>query len=305
MKKILVISLICGSLSLSANAADFGVKIFDIPMQRGALKEIKKNNAQRQIPVKNKVYTEPDISVVNVNGIYTIKIDTKALKGELKPYYVRNLTTNRDVYDETNARLVVNAGFFDPKNHQTVSYLTLDGKQILDPHNNKNLMDNKYLKPYMDKIVNRTEFRILKSEVTNELKYDIAPHNDKIPEGYKLLHSIQGGPGLVPSLRLEEEFFLVKNGDEVVRESCSVLHKVPRTVVGIKGEDLHFLIITDENPMDMYEVQELCKKYGFDRAMGLDGGSSTSMNYKNKYNVVSIKGDGAGRRLKSFIIVKP
>ncbi|MBQ1611870.1 MAG: phosphodiester glycosidase family protein, partial [Alphaproteobacteria bacterium] len=67
--------------------------------------------------------------------------------------------------------------------------------------------------------------------------------------------------------------------------------------------DLHILIITDENPMDMYEVQALCKKLGFERAMGLDGGSSTSMDYKDIYHVISVKGDGAGRKLKSFITV--
>jgi exopolysaccharide biosynthesis protein len=55
--------------------------------------------------------------------------------------------------------------------------------------------------------------------------------------------------------------------------------------------------------MDMYEVQKLCKDLGLDRAMGFDGGSSTSMNYKKSIDVVSLKGDGAGRMLKSFMLV--
>ena len=41
---------------------------------------------------------------------------------------------------------------------------------------------------------------------------------------------------------------------------------------------------------------------GFDRAMAFDGGSSTSMNYKNKIEVVS-NSDGGGRLLKSFMII--
>ena len=117
------------------------------------------------------------------------------------------------------------------------------------------------------------------------------------------MEAVQGGPLILPKLQLEEEFFVVKNGDKVVRESSSVLHKVARTILGIKDGDLHILIITDEHPMDMYEVQALCKQLGFERAMALDGGSSTSMNYKDKYSVVSTKGDGAGRMLKSFIMV--
>ena len=37
--------------------------------------------------------------------------------------------------------------------------------------------------------------------------------------------------------------------------------------------------------------------------MAFDGGSSTSMNYKNDIEVISVKGDGAGRMLKSFMLV--
>jgi exopolysaccharide biosynthesis protein len=56
--------------------------------------------------------------------------------------------------------------------------------------------------------------------------------------------------------------------------------------------------------MDMYEVQKLCKDLGLDRAMAFDGGSSTSMNYKNKIEVVSTIGDGGGRVVKSFMVVQ-
>ena len=90
----------------------------------------------------------------------------------------------------------------------------------------------------------------------------------------------------------------------IIRESCSVLHKTSRTIIGIKNEAAQILIITDEHPMDLYEVQEYVKKLGWDRAMAFDGGSSTSMNYLKQYNITSTIGDGAGRSLKSFMIVK-
>lgn len=103
---------------------------------------------------------------------------------------------------------------------------------------------------------------------------------------------------------MEEEGFIVKNeAGEVIRESASVLHKTSRTIIGLKGTDeCHILIITDENPMDLYDVQKLCNELKLDRAMAFDGGSSTSMNYKDKIEVVS-KGDGGGRMLKSFMVV--
>ena len=56
--------------------------------------------------------------------------------------------------------------------------------------------------------------------------------------------------------------------------------------------------------MDMYDVQKLCKSLGLDRAMAFDGGSSTSMNYKNSIEVISQIGDGGGRVLKSFMLVR-
>jgi exopolysaccharide biosynthesis protein len=120
-----------------------------------------------------------------------------------------------------------------------------------------------------------------------------------------LITSAQGGPLILPELKMEEEGFVVKNAEgKVIRESASVLHKTSRTIIGTKGTDeCHIFIITDENPMDLYEVQELCKSFNLDRAMAFDGGSSTSMNYKKSIEVVSLKGDGAGRMLKSFMLV--
>ena len=56
--------------------------------------------------------------------------------------------------------------------------------------------------------------------------------------------------------------------------------------------------------MDMYEVKEYVKQLKLDRAMAFDGGSSTSMNYLNKYNVVSTEEKDTGRSLKSFMVVK-
>lgn len=38
--------------------------------------------------------------------------------------------------------------------------------------------------------------------------------------------------------------------------------------------------------MDIYESRDLCASYGLDSAMAFDGGSSTSLNYKD-INVVS------------------
>lgn len=239
---------------------------------------------------------------INYNdGIYHITISGEKARKKVKVYASQSLMTNEEVHKQSGAQLTVNAGFFDPKNAKTISYVTMGRQTAEDPMLNENLLSNPVLRQNLSKILNRIEFRIV--DCDNKFRYEIVPHNTPVDFACTIVEAVQGGPLIVPDLQLEEEFFIVKNGDNIVRESCSVLHKVARTILGIKNGDLHILIITDEHPMDMYEVQKLCKDLGFERAMGLDGGSSTSMNYKNKYHVISIKGDGAGRKLKSFITV--
>lgn len=247
---------------------------------------------------------EKDITISYNNGIYIIKISPEDLNGELKPYYVVNLKTNKDVYEETNARLVINAGFFDPKNHQTVSYLTLSGKQILDPHNNKNLMENEHLQPYMDKILNRTEFRILRSKTTGEYKYDITPHSTPVEEDYEIWHSIQGGPGLVPKLRLAEEFFVLTDKEgKIINESASSLSKYPRTLLGIKNNEIYFVIATTESPLTLPEAASFLSNYGFEKAMAFDGGGSVSVDYRDENIHIISDRDQTARKLKSFFII--
>ncbi len=199
--------------------------------------------------------------------------------------------------------MTVNAGFFDPKNGKTISYIVTDRITAADPMFNMALQANPFFRRNMATILNRTEFRVM--QCGNKFQYDIVSHKSNVPFGCALVTSAQGGPLILPELHLEEEGFIVRDAEgKVIRESASVLHKTSRTIIGLKGlDECHILIITDENPMDMYEVQKLCKDLKLDRAMAFDGGSSTSLNYKRNLEVVSTVGDGAGRMLKSFMLV--
>lgn len=308
MKKLFIVLIIFLSAVISVNASENNPthdkkflrkqqpqkQQFSSPKtERGNANEIQKQH----VPV------EPDVSSAYVDGIYTIKINTSKLNGELKPHYVVNLTTNKDVMDETGARFVINAGFFDPKNHQTTSYLTKDGTLILNPNNNKNLINNKHLQPYLEKIFNRSELRVLKHNEKGNLKYDIALHNDPIPHGYSLLHAIQGGPGLVPDLRMEEEFFVLTRPDGTIEQRSSSLSKYARTLVGIKDNNVYFVVATNEHPISLPEASDLMKAAGFEKAMAYDGGGSVSLDFKDdNLHVVSEKSP-TGRPLKSFWII--
>lgn len=244
-----------------------------------------------------------DISIEHNDGIYHITLKGEKIKKRIKFVASEDLITNREAHIKSKATLTLNAGFFDPKNGKTISYIVTDRMIAEDPMFNDSLLQSSFFRKNMNKVLNRSEFRII--QCGNKYQYDIVSHNSKVPFGCTLETSAQGGPLILPELKMEEEGFVIKNEEgNVIRESASVLHKTSRTIIGLKGTDeCHILIITDDNPMDMYEVQALCKKLELERAMAFDGGSSTSMNYKKGIEVISIKGDGAGRMLKSFMLV--
>jgi exopolysaccharide biosynthesis protein len=242
------------------------------------------------------------------DGIYHIILSGDKIKKQIQFVSSPNLITNKEAHNNGQSLLTVNAGFFDPNNQKTISYIVNDYQTVEDPLFNDNLMMNPVLRRNLKSILNRTEFRVL--DCDSKLKYEIASHESKVDFLCSVKTSAQGGPQLLPNLRLEEEFFIVKNSEgKVVRESASVLHKVPRTLIGLKSlsngeQEVHIFIVTNAHPMTIYEARDLCASYGLDSAMAFDGGSSTSLDYKN-IHVVSTQDSGdTGRALKSFLIVK-
>ena len=242
------------------------------------------------------------------NGVYHAILTGKKIKEQIQFVSSSNLITNKEAHNNGKSIFTINAGFFDPKNQKSISYIVNDYQTVEDPMFNEAFMLNPILRKNLKAILNRTEFRVL--DCDSKLKYEIASHNSKIDFMCSVKASAQGGPQLLPTLRLEEEFFIQKDPEgNIIRESASVLHKTPRTLIGLKSlpkgeQEIHIFIVTNENPMDIYEARDLCAKYGLDSAMAFDGGSSTSMNYK-KIHVVSTQENGdTGRALKSFLIVK-
>lgn len=247
-----------------------------------------------------RAFCEP-IQINYNNGIYHIILDGKKLEKKIKFISSENLITNKEAHLESGALLTINTGFFDPKNQKTISYIVSEGVTVADPLMNENLMMNPTLRQNLDKIINRPEFRIV--ECDNKYHYEIVPHKTPVDFACSIVTSAQGGPMILPDLSLENDFFVVKNSEgKVIRESASVLKKTARTIIGLKGDEIHLLIITNKNPKTIYEVNDLCKDLKLDRAMAFDGGSSTSLNYKNSIDIVSTSDEG-GRMLKSFMII--
>lgn len=254
----------------------------------------------------NTGHAEP-IDVNYNDGIYHVILSGEKIKKQIEFISSPTLITNSEAHKKSASILTINAGFFDPNNQKSISYITNDTQIIEDPIFNENILSNPILRKNLKKILNRTEFRVL--ECDGKYKYEIAPHNSKTDFMCSIQTAAQGGPQLLPNLRLEEEFFVVKDNDgNIIRESASVLHKTARTLIGLKAiegekQEVHIFIVTDKHPMDIYEARDLCASYKLDSAMAFDGGSSTSFDYK-KISVVSNENNGGtGRALKSFMII--
>ena len=114
-------------------------------------------------------------------------------------------------------------------------------------------------------------------------------------------HSIQGGPLVYPVMNLEKESFVIMEDNKVKFQAADVLKRRERTVLALKNEILYFIIFTNKNKVSVTEIRDFCRKMKFDKAMALDGGASTSVNYKD---VEIFSSFGSQRRVKSFLVVE-
>lgn len=237
----------------------------------------------------------------DTQGVYIFKINTKKTGAKIKPYVAEKLTTATDIFtNNKNFALVVNGGFFDILTGGAVSYVIRDGKTIETPFSNPSLIDNAQKSGRLEAILNRAEFRVLEDE-KGALSFDIAPHFAPVEDGKTIRHSLQGGPEIYPKMNLEKESFVIKEKNKVKFQAADVLKRRERTVLALKKDTLYIIIFTNQNKVTMAEARDFCAKMGVNKAMALDGGASTSVNYKNIEIFSSLTSQ---RRVKSFLVIE-
>lgn len=234
-------------------------------------------------------------------GIYAIKVNTKKAGLKIKPYVADKLITSSEVFQNNkNYALVTNGGFFDILTGAAVSYVVIDGKTVETPFSNMGLIQNAAKCNRLEGILNRAEFRILENG-RGALTFDIDYHFAPVEEGKTIKHSLQGGPMLIPYMNLEKESFVIKDGNKVKFQAADVLKRRERTVLALKGDTLYIIIFTSQNKVTIEEARDYCKKLGADKAMALDGGASTSLNYKD---IEIFSSFTSQRRVKSFLVIE-
>ena len=208
------------------------------------------------------------------------------------------------------ALAVINGGFFDPNNQKTTSYIVQEGQLVADPRLNEGLMDNPSNAPYLDKILNRTEFR--RYRCGSSFRYDIVLHSEATPEGCILLDALGGGPRLLPALTLFQEGFLDFEDGKVTLDALGTKRPNARSAVGITPEGNILLVMAAQKTelpqnsgVSLPELAEFMKSFGVEEAMNLDGGSSSALYYQGEtfYGRVTQDGNRVKRPIKSVILV--
>jgi hypothetical protein len=201
----------------------------------------------------------------------------------ISPFFNRKANTVSGTVREQQALVGINGGFFNLSNSESTSYVVIDGKDQCDPKQNKALVENPNLGPYLDTIFDRSEFRILEDE-NGKRKACIASHKEPVPNGWTLVHSLQAGPRLLPKLAASEEAFVRKSTDGKLFDSVGVTKQAARTAIGITRNN-HVLLLTVANKkqdefssgVTLEELAKMLRELGCNQALNCDGGTSTTM----------------------------
>ncbi|HEY9663524.1 MAG TPA: phosphodiester glycosidase family protein [Allocoleopsis sp.] len=243
---------------------------------------------------------------------------------QVKPAVASEVETVANFAQQQQAIAVINGGFFDPVNHKTTSYIVLQGEVVADPAENERLVTNPDMIPYLDRILNRSEFRqyrcgntiqgntIQGNTIQNIIQYDIAAHDELVPSGCELVYSLGAGPRLRPSLDLEAEAFAEVVQGEMVRDALGSSRPNARSAVGITPEGEVILVMAaqqanapTESGVSLPELAEFLGTLGVNEAMNLDGGSSASLYYQGQtyFGKVDADGNPVERSVKSVLMV--
>jgi hypothetical protein len=222
------------------------------------------------------------------------------------------LTYLEDFADHHGALAVLNGGFFDPQNQKTTSHVVQQGQQVADPRDNERLINNPDLTSYMDRILDRSEFR--RYNCDGKIRYDIVRHSAPIPASCQLVDSLGAGPQLLPDTAAEEGFVAYDANGAIARDALGSRYRNARTAVGLTPEnDVVWVMVaqTAEAPgdsgMSFAELADWMQTLGIEKALNLDGGSSSALYYDQEtvYGRVNAEGDRIRRPVKSVLLVQP
>lgn len=205
----------------------------------------------------------------------------------------------------------INGGFFDPKNQKSTSAVIVQTRQVAKPEDNERLMTNPDLLPYLDKILNRSEFR--QYRCGPQIVYDITLRQTLPTPGCELESSLGGGPQLLPDMTLVEEGFQSVSDGKVIRDALGSDRRNARSAIGITRDGAIVWVMVSQKPdaptdsgMTLKELVNYLKSLKVEKAMNLDGGSSAALYYGGETisGKVNESGQAIQRPVKSVLLVQ-
>ena len=211
----------------------------------------------------------------------------------------------------------INGGFFDPNNQLTTSHVTMDGQVVLNPRENRGLMENPNVAIYIDRILNRSEFRRYQCNRPEgepreqQVDYAITPHDQLTPFHCELVDALGAGPALLPQFRGEDEAFVdAING----RDALGSNTPNARSAIGLTPDGTVVLVmaaqradVSDRSGLSLFELADVMASLGVEHALNLDGGSSSSLYYDGTpyYGRLDADNNVIRRSVKSVLLVVP
>ena len=240
--------------------------------------------------------------------VHVVTIDVHS--AELSLAVADELETVAELAKREDAIAAINAGFFDPQNGKTTSYLIAEGEVVGDPADNERLMENPSLQTYLPSILDRSEFRQYRCSESGVPVYAIAPHSTPVPTNCQLSSAVGAGPQLLPQdISTTEAFTDYENG-ELIRDAIGSLQPNARSAVGIINTDQLVFIMAAQRQnapgLTLLELAEFAQTLGVDTLLNLDGGSSSSLYYEGQTHLARLSASGnlVERPVKSVLIVK-
>lgn len=238
--------------------------------------------------------------------IHTLQIPT-ASHFLITPAISPQLDSLENFAQKHNAIAAINGGFFDPENGKSTSHVILQTQQVADPRQNDRLINNPNLTPYLPKILNRSEFR--RYRCGNIWRYDITLHTAATPNNCQLVDALGGGPSLLPLNLVEEGFLAVVNG-QTIRDALGSSQANARSAVAIKGNHIIFVMVAQtpspSSGISLPALADFLKTLGAQKAINLDGGSSSALYYKGKTIAGKLdkQGKPSQRPVKSVLLIQ-
>ncbi len=223
------------------------------------------------------------VSMPNNVVAHLVIVELSGNSFTVRPYISETVETTTKAAQAVNAIAAWNAGFFNLSDGESTSYITIDGRQVCEPKENKALIENVKLKPFLKDIFNRDELRFLKSP-GGTVRACVQPHNEPVEPGYSLLHAVQGGPRILPGYAPRVGAFVRTEESGKVVDSIGTSMPAARTAVGIiGGETLAIVCVEGRRTKEFSRgcslpvLAKFLSDLGCDSAINFDGGTSTTM----------------------------